>query len=282
MIYKRINAKFKTLTTQFSNIRILATYRKPSHMYLSRILLIFALLTGLVRASFAQTAEQVVNKYLQAMGGKEKLQSINSLYQEGVADLDNGAQAVCHTWRIYDRVYREEVTLASGKLVIVVTPRQGWSSGPGTGGLFKPMTDGQFKSMLPEIDPGGPLVDYSAKGNKVELAGRDTVDGQPCYKLNVYFPSGARATYSIDTRTWYILRASHHGGNVLGSLAPDASKEGEHPDGDVSIEYSNYKITPGGYIFPYTITLGLYGAKVRIARIQVNGNVDADALGKPK
>lgn len=136
--------------------------------------------------------------------------------------------------------------------------------------------------MLPEIDPGGPLVDYSAKGNKVELAGKDTVDGQPCYKLNVYFPSGARATYSIDARTWYILRASHHGGNVLGSLAPDASKEGEHPDADVSIEYSNYKITPGGYIFPYTITLGLYGAKVRIARIQVNGNVDVDALGKPK
>jgi hypothetical protein len=277
----RINAKIKTLTIQIFNIRILATDRKSFHMYLYRILLSFTLFTGLVAESVAQSAQDVVNKYLQAMGGKERLQSINSLYQEGIAVLENGSQAVCHTWRVYDRVYREEVTLATGKLVIVVTPRQGWSSGPGTAGLFKPMTVQQFKSMQPEIDPGGPLVDYGAKGNKLEMAGRDTVDGQPCYKLRVYFPSGGTATYSIDARTWYILRASHHGGNVLGTIAPAGSKD-EHPDGDVSIEYSNYKVIPGGYIFPYSITLGLYGAKISIAKIQVNGNVDADVLGKPK
>jgi len=281
MIYMRINAKNKTLTIQIFNIRILATDRKPFHMYLSRILLSFILFTGLVAESVAQSAQDVVNKYLQAMGGKEKLQAINSLYQEGIAVLGNGSQAVCHTWRVYDRVYREEVTLATGKLVIVVTPRQGWLSGPGTGGLFKPMTDQQFKSMQPEIDPGGPLVDYGAKGNKLEMAGRDTVNGQPCYKLRVYFPSGGMATYSIDARTWYILRASHHGGNVLGTIAPAGSKD-EHPDGDVSIEYGDYKVIPGGYIFPYSITLGLYGAKISIAKIQVNANVDADGLGKPK
>ena len=220
MIYTRIKAKIKTLTIQIFNIRILAVYRKPFHMYLSRILLSFVLFTGLAAESIAQSAQDVVNKYLLAMGGKEKLQSINSLYQEGIAVLDNGAQAVCHTWRVYDRVYREEVTLATGKLVIVVTPRQGWSSGPGTGGLFRPMTDKQFKSMESEIDPGGPLVDYGAKGNKLEMAGRDTVNGQPCYKLRVYFPSGAMATYSIDARTGYILRANRHGGNVLGTIDP--------------------------------------------------------------
>jgi hypothetical protein len=282
MIYTRIKAKIKTLTIQIFNIRILAVYRKPFHMYLSRILLSFVLFTGLAAESIAQSAQDVVNKYLLAMGGKEKLQSINSLYQEGIAVLDNGAQAVCHTWRVYDRVYREEVTLATGKLVIVVTPRQGWSSGPGTGGLFRPMTDKQFKSMESEIDPGGPLVDYGAKGNKLEMAGRDTVNGQPCYKLRVYFPSGAMATYSIDARTGYILRANRHGGNVLGTIDPGGARDGGHPEGDVSIEYSDYKVIPGGYIFPYTITLGLYGAKVRISKIQVNGNVDPDVLGKPK
>src|ERR1700722_13540696 len=168
-------------------------------MYFSRILFCCCCsLLGLVTGIRAQSAREIVDKYLQAMGGKERLQSINSLYLEGIAVLDNGSQAVCHTWRVYDRVYREEVNLATGKLVIVVTPRQGWSSGPGTGGMFKPMTDQQFKSMQPEIDPGGPLVDYAAKGNKLEVAGRDTVNGRPCYKLRVYFPSGAMAIYSID------------------------------------------------------------------------------------
>ena len=229
----------------------------------------------------AQSAQDIVNKYLQAMGGKEKLQSINSLYQEGIAVLENGAQLSSRSWRVYDRVYRQEVVMPAGKVVIVVTPRQGWSAGPGTGGVFKPLTDIQYKSLRPEIDPGGPLVDYAAKGNKIELAGKDTVGGEPCFQLKVYFPEGGSTTYSIEARTGYILRASHFGGNVLGTILPGFGPEG-HPDGEVVTEYSDYKVIPGGYVFPHSITLSPYRARVKIMKIEVNGNVDADVLGKPK
>jgi hypothetical protein len=249
-------------------------------MYLSRILwgVVFCLVAA---AGRAQSAQDVVNKYLAAMGGKEKLQSINSLYQEGIAVLGSGAEMSSRSWRVYDRVYRQEIIMPAGKVVIVVTPRQGWSAGPGTGGLFKPLTDEQFKSLRPEIDPGGPLVDYAAKGNKVELVGKDTVNGEPCFKLKVSFPQGGSTMYSIDARTGYILRASHFGGNVLGTILPGFGAEG-HPDGEVVTEYGDYKVVPGGWVFPHAITLSPYGARVRITRIQVNGVVDADVLGKPK
>ena len=251
-------------------------------MVVSRILISIFFTLGpaaVLRAQSGPTAQDVINKYLQAMGGKERLQSINSLYQEGIAVLENGAQLSSKSWRIYDRVYRQEVEMPAGKIVIVVTPRQGWSAGPGTGGLFKPLTDVQFKSLRPEIDPGGPLVDYSAKGNKVELTGKDTVNGQVCYTLTVFFPSGGSTTYSVEARTGYILRASHMGGNVLGTILPGTAG---HPDGEVVTEYGDYKVIPGGYIFPHSITLSPYGAKVKITKIQVNGSVDADVLSKPK
>jgi hypothetical protein len=250
-------------------------------MYFSRILLLISFFLWAAEAGRAQSAQDVVNKYLQAMGGKEKLQSINSLYQEGIAVLENGAQLSSRSWRVYDRVFRHEIVMPAGKVVIVVTPKQGWSSGPGTGGVFKPLTDVQFKSLRPEIDPGGPLVDYRAKGNKIELAGKDTVNGTPCLRLNVYFPLGGSATYSIDARTGYILRASHAGGNVLGTILP-GSGPAAHPDAEVVTEYSDYKVIPGGYVFPHTITISPYGAKVQIGKIEVNGYVDADALSKPK
>jgi hypothetical protein len=250
-------------------------------MYFSRILFSIVLFLGAARAGRAQSAQDIVNKYLQAMGGKEKLQSINSLYQEGIAVLANGTQLSSRSWRVYDRVYRHEIVMPAGKVVIVVTPRQGWSSGPGTGGVFKPLTDVQFKSLRPEIDPGGPLVDYRAKGNKVELAGTDTVNGAPCVRLKVYFPLGGSTTYSVEARTGYILRASHSGGNVLGTVLPGSGPEG-HPDAEVVTEYSDYKVIPGGYVFPHTITLSPYGAKVLIGKIEVNGYVDADALSKLK
>jgi hypothetical protein len=248
-------------------------------MQVSRVLwlIVFLLVAGTTGRT--QSAQDIVNKYLQAMGGKEKLQSINSLYQEGIAVLENGAQLSSRSWRVYDRVYRQEVVMPAGKVVIVVTPRQGWSAGPGTGGVFKPLTDVQFKSLRPEIDPGGPLVDYAAKGNKIELAGKDTVGGEPCFQLRVYFTSGGSATFSIDARTGYILRASRSGGNILGTILPG---NGEHPETGVVTDYSDYKVIPGGYVFPYTITLSPYGARVQIGKIEVNGVIDADALSKPK
>lgn len=248
-------------------------------MYLSRILFTFLLFLAAASGGKAQTVQDIVNKYLAAMGGKERLQSINSVYQEGVAVLDNGAELNSRCWQVYDRVYRLEINSPSGKISVVVTPRAGWSAGPGTGGIFKPLTPEQLKSLQPEIDPGGPLVDYQAKGNKLELAGQDTVNGHPCYKIRAYFPSGASAVYSIDAHSWYILRASHRGGNVLGTVSPGLSG---HPDGEVSMEYGDYKVIPGGYVFPYTIAYSPYGAKIRIRKIEVNGHVDPDVLSKPK
>jgi hypothetical protein len=248
-------------------------------MHLSRILIfLFLSLPPTVRA---QSAQEIVNKYLLAMGGKERLQSINSLYQEGIAVLENGAQLSSKSWRVYDRVYRQEISMPAGKVTIVVTPSRGWSAGPGTGGLFKPLSDVQFRALRPEIDPGGALVDYSAKGNKIEVVGKDTVNGEPCNRLRVYFPAGGSTVYSIDARTGYILRASHTGGNVLGTILP-GSGASAHPDGEVTTEYGDYKVIAGGYVFPHAITLSPYGAKVKILKIEVNANVDADVLSRPK
>lgn len=237
-------------------------------MSISRILfLCFASLSGLICEVRAQSAQDIVNKHLAALGGKEKLQSINSLYLEGVAVLENGSKFGMKTWRVYDRLYRQEIALPGGNMVVIVTPRQGWSYSPQTTGVFKPLTAEQFRILKPEIDPVGPLVDYNAKGNKVELAGKDTVEGHPCYKLKVYFPSGMTAMYSIDEKTWYILRETHRSGDEVGGMT--------------TIDYKDYKIIPGGYIFPYTITVSRYGAVISVGKYQVNSTIDTDVLSKP-
>ena len=237
-------------------------------MSISRILILcFASLPGLILNVRAQSAQEIVNKHLEALGGKEKLQSINSLYLEGVAVLENGTRVDMKTWRVYDRLYRQEIALPGGNMVVIVTPRQGWSFSPQTTGVFKPLTDEQFRILKPEIDPVGPLVDYNAKGNKVELAGKDTVEGHPCYMLKVYFPSGMTAMYSIDEKTWYILRETHRSGDEAG--------------GNTTIDYKDYKIIPGGYIFPYTIIVSRYGARITVGKYQINSTINTDVLSKP-
>jgi hypothetical protein len=240
-------------------------------MNLSRILILsFAAMTGLVAGVMgvsAQSAQQIVAKHLEALGGKEKLQSINSLYIEGIAVLENGTKASMKTWRVYDRLYRQEIGLSGGNMVVIVTPRQGWSYSPQSTGVFRPLTDDQFRALKPEIDPAGPLVDYNAKGNKIELAGKDSVEGQECYKIRVYYPSGLSAMYFIDAKTWYILRETH--------------KSPDEAGGNTTIDYKDYKIIPGGYIFPYTIIISRYGARISVEKVKINSTINTDLLSKP-
>jgi hypothetical protein len=56
---------------------------------LSCLLLIALFAAPAVRA---QTADEVVAKYVAALGGKEKVQSIQSVYQEGTAVMQNGME----------------------------------------------------------------------------------------------------------------------------------------------------------------------------------------------
>jgi hypothetical protein len=236
----------------------------------------------------AQSAQEVVNHYIEALGGKEKLQSLNSVYLEGLAVLPNGEEIHTRSWRVYDRLYRQEIDFGVGKIVIIVTPRQGWTANPATGGVFKALPPDQLKALQTEIDPAGPLVDYNTRGNKIEYAGTDTVDGNACARVKVFFPSNQWVLYSIDQKSWYILREIRHGGAMMGGGASGGGWQGNsgnaHGAGDdqVDIRFSDYRNTRGGYIFPFSITISGLAAEIKIQKIDINGNVDVDGLSRPK
>jgi hypothetical protein len=233
----------------------------------------------------AQTADAVIAKHIEAMGGKDKLLSIHSLYQEGVAVMSNGTEINTKTWRVPGKLYRQEIDFGMGTIVIIATPTQGWASNPRTGGEFKALPDEQLKVLQTQMDPVGPFVDYAAKGNKVELAGKDTVNNSECIRLKVTFASGQYVIYSFDEKTWYVVRETRKGGGMMGGGGGAGNGGGRRAgaaDGEMRVEFSDYKKTTDGYLFPYTIVAGGFGAKSSVAKLEINGSVDLAALSKPK
>ena len=69
----------------------------------------------------AQSVQEIVARHVEALGGKEKLQGINSVYQEGTAVLPNRGQMNFKLWQVYDKLYRQEMDLGAGKIVVIVT-----------------------------------------------------------------------------------------------------------------------------------------------------------------
>jgi len=246
----------------------------------SRIGLIFCLLIILLipAGADAQTADDIINKYMDALGGKEKLQSIRTIYQEGVAVMGNGAEIDSKLWRVQGKLFRNEITMPMGNIVIIITPTQGWSSNPQNGFAFKELPAEAVKQMQGQLDCTSPLVDYAAKGNTVELVGKDTVNGHACYKLKVTMPSGQYVTYAIDAKTYYVLRETRKGGGMMGG----GGGRRAGGDGEINIEYNDYQKTPDGYVFPFSIVFGYSGARTSVEKLEVNKPVDEAALSKPK
>jgi hypothetical protein len=240
---------------------------------------------------FGQTADAIIAKYIDALGGKDKLLSIHSLYQEGVAVMQNGNEIDTKTWKVQGQLYRQEINFGMGSVIVIITPKGGWSSNPRTGGTFKELTPEQFQAGQLEMDPAGPLVDYATKGSKAELLGKDTVNGTECWLVDLTLSNGNEIKYSFDGKTGYILRESIKGGGLMGGgrrgggAAPGggggngAAPGG--PGGMYSIDFKDYQKTADGYIFPMTIIAGSFGAKTSVEKLEVNKPVDVAALSKP-
>ena len=228
--------------------------------------------------SYAQSAQDIVAKHIEALGGKERLQSINSIFVEGVATMDNGTPIDTKLWKVYDRLFRQEVTIGDNSVITIVTPGHGWVANQQTNGTFKSMSYERLKALQPQIDPAGPLADYAAKGCRVDFAGLDSVRGIACYKIRLSCPMGQSAIYYIDMKTYYVVRETGKGGMMCVVLENNNINAGE----DIVIDFSDYKKTPEGYIFPYTIVTNAFGAKMSIAKVEINHNVDVEALSRPR
>jgi hypothetical protein len=250
---------------------------------MNRILVAFFFILSSLFATHTahgQSAGEIVAHILEALGGKDRLQSINSLYQEGRAVQPNGEEIKIRIWRVFDRVYRQEIDYGVGKVVVIVTPNKGWINSPRTGGLFKALPDDQLRALQTEIDPAGCFIDYQAKGNKIERVGSDTVDGHPCYKLRIWFPSSQNILYFVDQQSWYVLKETRKGGGIIGGGAFSSSWNGNN-DALVDLLFDEYKAVPGGYVLPYAITIGGLG-RVSMSKVEVNGSMNVDALSRPK
>jgi hypothetical protein len=101
------------------------------------------------------------------------------------------------------RMSRLEIIFAGKTAVQVYDGTNGWKVRPYLNrNDVEPFTADETKSesKWPGID--GPLVDYAAKGTKVELAGMEPVEGHDAYKLKLTLKDGTTQHIWIDAKSF--------------------------------------------------------------------------------
>ena len=77
----------------------------------------------------------------------------------------------------------------------------GWEEEPGQG--VEELTGGALDNIRDEGENAieGPLLDYAAKGNRVEYLGKETIDGKPCFKLRTTLKDGTTIVQYLDAKS---------------------------------------------------------------------------------
>jgi hypothetical protein len=245
---------------------------------MKKILTAFSLFILSAIVSEAQTVDEVISKHIEAMGGAEKLKSLKTVYQEGVAVMQNGNEVISKIYRVQDKLLRREIEFGMGSVTMIVTDKEGWSSNPRSGGTFQPLPKEAVDAQQLELDLAGPFVDYAAKGHKVELVGKETIGDKEAYKIKLTPKTGREINYFIDTKDYYIIRQTFKGGAMFGGGGQARGTQGA--DTEINVNYADYKKTPEGYVFAYTVSMGNTGNNMTYEKIEVNKPVD-EKLYKP-
>src|SRR5580658_10209310 len=113
----------------------------------------------------AQTADDIINKHLDAVGGKDLLGQVKSFVLENSVNA-MGADNPATTTFVTGKGYKTEMEINGQKLITTVTDKGGWVINPFQGGTdAQTMPDDQYKGSEGQIYVD-PFLDYSAHGSK--------------------------------------------------------------------------------------------------------------------
>ena len=227
---------------------------------------LFAITTMLVSVTQAQTADEIIGKHIEAIGGKEKLSQVKSLYIENSVEI-MGNKAPVTDYLLAGKGFKSETDFNGSKIIQCYTDKGGWAINPMAGGAgAQPMPDEMYQAGKNTIYAGGALTDYAAKGGKVELMGQE--DGAFKIKLT---NGTAESFYFIDPATWYLKKTS-----VKGEMMGQAI--------DIVTTYSDFKKTDFGIVLPYskTIDMGSFSMPSTITKVEVNKEMDPAIFEMPK
>ena len=156
----------------------------------------------------AQTVDEVIESYIKAIGGREKVKNLSSIRTE----MKMKAQMFefpTTAWLKKDGSMRSETEIQGLKMVQAfnASDSSGWSVNPMQGdSKAHKMNDEQKKQMSDENRMEEALLDYKTKGHAAELLGKEDLDGDEVYKVMLTKKNGNITYYYIDAQSYLIWK----------------------------------------------------------------------------
>src|SRR5262245_30672355 len=242
----------------------------------------FAFLLTLIAAVSAPAASQtipsadeIIARYLQRIGGAERMRAVLSVRRHGKFYGGGGFEAVVTNENRRPNAVREEFTFGGLTGVAAWDGKSGWKIEPWAGKKdAEPLGEDDTKGIVEDAEFDDPLINYKERGNTVAFLGTDQIEGTDVYKLQLTLASNG------DVRTYYLDAES------CVPIKYEVKRTVRGAERWFEVELGDYKEVQG-VLFPFAVAVGARNSssadKQQIAweRITVNPVLEDRRFIKP-
>jgi len=243
----------------------------------------------------SQTADSVINRFIEANGGKERLNSINTLQVQSVLNMEQMGMSINITSiKQKNKLFRIQSSnpMASEDSYTCITDTAGYSYTPAINSPMGSIDAALTKFTAEELaeqqyqtDCSGffaQLVDYAEKGCTATFTGTEKVADIVCDKVKLKTKFGQEMVYFISQLNGQVRRVQVSAPVAMEMMGLSSMMKafggggaGRMGDRKLDIDYEKYKLFDG---FPFptrqSISLGPMQVVIENSGFQVNQTID--------
>jgi outer membrane lipoprotein-sorting protein len=226
----------------------------------------------LVPTVWAQTADEIIAKNVQARGGLDKLKAVQSVKATATMAMGPGMEAPAVMIQKRGFMVRTEFIIQGLTGIQAYDGKTAWQVMPFMGKKDPElMSADEAKEVEENADIDGPLVDYKSKGHQVELLGKEKLEGTDAYKLKVTLKNGDVQTIYIDADSFLEIKE-------------ETKRTVRGTEQVIETSIGDYKEV-NGIILPHAFEAGLKGSaekqKITISKFELNVPEDDSIFKMP-
>lgn len=224
--------------------------------------------------SNAQTADEIINKYITTIGGADKLKAMKAIKME-MSTNQGGMEIPVEVVRAADGKMYVKINLQGKEITqMAYDGTTMWNTSFMTMKAEKAPEEDTQNMKLKNGDFPEEFLDYKTKGYKVEYIGKETKEGAECFKVKLTKKPTTIAGIKTDDVTFYYFETE----NNLVIATEEEIKEGPMKGQKALTTMSDYQEVDGIY-FPFSVNQG--GQPMKVKKITVNPTIDAKAFAFP-
>lgn len=219
-------------------------------------------------AAAAPTIDEILDKYVKALGGKEAIEKLNSRIVKGSFDIE--AANMSGSFENFQKAPNKSATRISiqgfGDINSVFDGSKGWSNDPFSG--FRELSGVELAATKREADLHSAL-NFKKNYSKMVVKGKEKVDSSEAYVVEATPEEGTPEKFYFDVNSGLVVRHDSERDSPQGKLAAE-------------IYLTDYKEVDGVKIpFLTKFNTPAFAFTIKVTEVTHNTEIDESKFNKP-